>query len=220
MDIQLTDVEARVLGVLMEKEMTTPEYYPLSLNALVNACNQKSNRDPVMNLSDKEVLTALDQLRNKKLAWHLSTAGGRVPKYEHNIRSIFSFSKQETAVIDVLLLRGAQTTGELRVRTERMYSFSSLDDIVETLQKLATREDGPFVIELPRQPGHKEHRYMHLFGGMPDLEKYADEKRETAPQNLSAEDDRISILEMELKQLRLDFNKLKDAFIEFKRQLE
>src|SRR5690554_7517318 len=119
MDMVLSAVEVRVLGALMEKEVTTPEYYPLSLNALINACNQKSNRDPVMNLEESEVVRAIESLREKKMVWQLSTASGRVPKFEHNIRSLFSFSEQESAVLSVLLLRGPQTVGEIKNRTER-----------------------------------------------------------------------------------------------------
>ena len=131
MEIICTPVEIRILGCLIEKEITTPEYYPMSLNALTNACNQKTNRDPVMSLDDSDVMRALDSLREKKLVWQLNTAGGRVPKFEHNIRSLFTFTQQETALICVLMLRGAQTPGELRARTDRMCSFGSSDELVE-----------------------------------------------------------------------------------------
>ena len=220
MDLLLTETEARVLGALIEKEITTPEYYPLSLNALVNACNQKSSREPVMNLSEKEVLASIDTLKSKKLAWQLTTAYGRVPKFEHNIQNVFLFSRQELAIVDALLLRGAQTMGELRTRTERMYHFSSLDEVGQTLKGLIERVDGPFVIELPRQTGHKDSRFMHLFYGMPDLEKMAEVRRETSFLNAAPASDRVSVLEEEVKQVRIELDELKQAFYDLKKQLE
>lgn len=221
MDIDLTNQELRVLGSLIEKEITTPEYYPLSLNALMAACNQKSNREPVMNLTEEEVSEALLSLRDKKLAWQLSTAGGRVPKFEHNVRSLFTFSKAETAVLCVLMLRGAQTGGEIKGRAERMYSFSNLQEVEETLKELSSREDGPFVKELPRQPGKKEPRFIHLFSTMiiDSLEVSAPNSAEaTVPKNTTA--DRLSDLEQEVKQLREELSLLKNEFNELKGQLE
>lgn len=221
MDIDLNEQELRVLGALIEKEITTPEYYPLSLNALMAACNQKSNREPVMNLTEDEVLEALSSLRDKKLVWQLSTAGGRVPKFEHNIRSLFTFTKAETAVLCVLMLRGAQTAGEIKGRTERMYSFSNLQDVEETLKGLISRDDGPFVKELPRQPGKKEPRFIHLFSTrvVDLLESSASVDAET-PVLKTTTADRLSELEQEVKQLREELDLLKNEFGEFKRQLE
>jgi uncharacterized protein YceH (UPF0502 family) len=162
----LTDTEARVLGSLIEKDITTPDYYPLSLNALVNACNQKNNRDPVMALDEESVRTALTTLQEKRLAGPTSSADSRVTKYEHRLQEVFNFDRREIAVICVLLLRGPQTPGELRGRTDRMYHFETLDDVVSTLDRLAQR-DPPLAAILPRQPGTKESRYTHLFSGEP-----------------------------------------------------
>ena len=164
MDIVLSAVEARVLGALVEKDVTTPEYYPLSLNALVNACNQKSNREPVMNLNESEVRDALNGLQAHRLAGAAGGANGRVTKFEHRLQEVFNFDRRETAVLCVLLLRGPQTPGELRGRTERMYRFETLDDVQGALQKLMTREPA-LVKVLARAPGTKESRYAHLLGG-------------------------------------------------------
>src|SRR5437016_10803226 len=162
MNIILNQAEARVLGSLIEKDITTPDYYPLSLNALINACNQKSNREPVMNLDEDTVRLALRNLQEKRLAGPTSSADSRVTKYEHRSQEVFNFNRRETAILCVLLLRGPQTPGELRGRTERMYHFEALDDVQSTLQRLMDRELA-LVRVLPRQPGTKESRYMHLF---------------------------------------------------------
>src|SRR5690242_11863623 len=158
MQVILTDIEARVLGSLIEKDITTPDYYPLSLNALVNACNQKNNRDPVMTLDEGSVRDALSSLQEKRLAGPASGADSRVTKYEHRLQEVFNFDRRETAVICVLLLRGPQTPGELRGRSDRMYHFETLDDVESTLKRLMDRQ---LVVVLPRQPGTKESRYMH-----------------------------------------------------------
>src|ERR1700693_3752099 len=164
MDLILNEVETRVLGSLVEKDVTTPDYYPLSLNALVNACNQKNNRDPVMNLDEEAVRQALDTLQEKRLAGPASGADSRVTKYEHRAQEVFNFTRGETAILCVLLLRGPQTPGELRGRTERMFRFETLDDVQSSLQRLMQR-DPPLVKVLPRQPGTKEYRYVHLLAG-------------------------------------------------------
>ena len=164
----LTATEARVLGALIEKEITTPEYYPLSLNALINACNQKNNREPVMTLDEVEVRQALHGLEDDHLAGPVR-GDGRVPKYEHRMQEVFNFTRGEIAVICVLLLRGPQTPGELRGRTERMYRFDELSDVQSVLQRLMTREPA-LVKVLPRQPGTKEARYAHLLSG--DVETF------------------------------------------------
>jgi uncharacterized protein YceH (UPF0502 family) len=164
MAIVLTDVEARVLGALVEKDITTPDYYPLSLNALVNACNQKNNRDPVMNLDENQVREALSGLEAMGLAGPASSADSRVTKYEHHLQDVFNFSRGETAVICVLLLRGPQTLGELRSRTERLHRFEDLEAVQAALQHLMRREP-PLAVMLPRQPGTKESRYAHLLSG-------------------------------------------------------
>src|SRR5690348_9579313 len=160
----LNAVEARVLGALVEKETTTPEYYPLSLNALVNACNQKNNREPVMQLDEDAVRLALRGLEDRGWAGVARGSEGRVTKYEHRLQEVFNFTRGETAVVCVLLLRGAQTPGELRGRTERIYRFEELDDVLGVLQKLMQREPA-LVAALPRQPGTKEIRYVELLSG-------------------------------------------------------
>lgn len=162
--IHLTAPEARVLGALVEKEVTTPEYYPLSLNALLNACNQRSNREPVMDLDEEDVRQALHSLEDQRLAGRARGADGRVTKYEHWLGEAFNFSRGETALVCVLLLRGPQTPGELRGRTERLHTFEEIADVLAALQKLMDREP-PLVTLLPRRPGTKEARYAHLLSG-------------------------------------------------------
>src|ERR1700686_1974785 len=164
MALQLSDVEARVLGALIEKELTTPEYYPLSLNALVHACNQKSNRDPFMNLDENAVKLALRTLNQKELAGPADNMESRVTKYEHRLQEVYNFTRHEIAILCELLLRGPQTPGELRNRAERMHSFDDLGIVQSTLQRLMKREP-PLVTILPRQPGTKEARYAHLLSG-------------------------------------------------------
>ena len=164
MTIVLSQVEARVLGSLVEKEITTPEYYPLSLNALANACNQKNNREPVMNLDEDQIRQALHGLEDDGLAGAARGTESRVSKYEHRMQEVFNFTRGEIAVVCVLLLRGPQTPGELRGRTERMHRFEELSDVQATLQRLMQREP-PMVKVLPRQPGTKEARYAHLLSG-------------------------------------------------------
>jgi uncharacterized protein YceH (UPF0502 family) len=161
--MKLTPTEARVLGSLVEKEITTPEYYPLSLNALINACNQKNNREPVTSLDEVEVRQALHGLEDEHLAGAVR-GDGRVPKYEHHVQEVFNFTRGEVAIVCVLLLRGPQTPGELRGRTERMYKFDELSDVQSVLQRLMAREPA-LVTVLPRQPGTKEARYAHLLSG-------------------------------------------------------
>lgn len=164
MDLILNAIEVRVLGSLLEKESTTPEYYPLSLNALLNACNQKSSREPVMNLEEDEVRLALRTLYEKGLAGAVSGTESRVAKYEHHLQEVFNFTRGESAVLCVLLLRGTQTPGELRSRAERAYRFEHLSDVQSTLQRLLQRQP-PLVKLLPRHPGEKEARYVHLLAG-------------------------------------------------------
>ena len=211
----LSDVECRVLGALIEKDITTPDYYPLSLNALVNACNQKNNRDPVMSLDENTVRDALLKLQEKRLAGPASGADSRVTKYEHRSQEVFNFTRAETAIMNVLLLRGPQTPGELRGRTERMHRFEELSDVQATLQKLMQREM-PLVKMLPRQPGTKESRFAHLLFG--DVEGYV------APPEVSsaaAEDDgRIARLESEVAELRRELADLRQQMESFRRQFE
>jgi uncharacterized protein YceH (UPF0502 family) len=162
--IVLSPAQARVLGALVEKEVTTPDYYPLSLNALINACNQRSNREPVMDLDEEEVRLALRRLEDHGLAGRARGADGRVTKYEHWLGEAFNFTRAETALICVLLLRGPQTPGELRSRTDRLHRFDEISEVLAGLQKLAEREPA-LVAVLPRQPGTKESRYAHLLSG-------------------------------------------------------
>ncbi len=162
--IVLTAAQARVLGALIEKEVTTPDYYPLSINALINACNQRSNREPVMDLDEEEVRLALHRLEDLRLAGRARGADGRVTKYEHWLGEFFNFTRAEAALVCVLLLRGPQTPGELRGRTERMHRFDEIGEVLAALEKLMNREP-PLVAVLPRQPGTKESRYAHLLSG-------------------------------------------------------
>src|SRR5260370_4049757 len=180
MDIVLNDVEVRVLGALIEKDVTTPDYYPLSLNALVNACNQKNSRDPVMTLDENAVQEGLRGLEEKHLAGPAGGAESRVTKYEHRVQEVFNFTRAETAIMCVLLLRGPQTPGELRGRTERMHRFEELSDVQSTLPRLIEREP-PLVKMLPRQPGTKESRYAHLLAGEVEVETAPAEASEMPP---------------------------------------
>ncbi|MEW5803297.1 MAG: YceH family protein [bacterium] len=224
MEIVLTSVEARVLGSLIEKEITTPDYYPLTLNALLSACNQKSNREPVMNLNENAVLHALDSLIQKHLVWQRSTAEGRVPKFLHEMNSKFDFTPAEIGVLCILLLRGPQTPGEIRSRTGRLYEFKDLTETEATLQKLADREDGPFVVKLPRQEGCRENRYAHLFCGEVNADQEAPSRKPGAygalPPEIPAANERIAELEQKVAGLRMELDELKQTFTEFKRQFE
>ena len=215
-----TQVEVRVLGSLIEKDITTPDYYPLSLNALVNACNQKNNRDPVMSLDEETVRQALGSLQEKRMAGPASGADSRVTKFEHRLQEVFNFDRREIAVVCVLLLRGPQTPGELRSRTDRMYHFEALDDIVATLDRLAQR-DPPLARVLPRQPGTKESRYMHLFSGEPpisDATGIANVAR--APSPASADADRLISLEEQVARLRQELTEVQQQLAAFRKQFE
>jgi len=208
--VKLTSVEARVLGALIEKEVTTPDYYPLTLNALVNACNQRSNRDPVMDLDEDDVRQALHGLEEKHLAGRARSADGRVTKYEHWLGEAFNFSRAETALICVLLLRGPQTPGELRSRTERIHAFAEIGDVLSGLQKLIERET-PLVALMPRQPGARESRYAHLLSGPVDssLVDTGAPIVETAG-DASAQSERITQLENSLLELQREVSALRD----------
>jgi uncharacterized protein YceH (UPF0502 family) len=217
-DIHLNEVETRVLGSLIEKEITTPDYYPLSLNALVNACNQKSNRHPVMNLDEDTVRQGLQGLNEKGLAGTASSADSRVTKFEHRLQETFNFSRPETAILCVLLLRGPQTPGELRGRTERLHRFSDLSEVQTTLQHLIKREP-PLVKMLPRQPGTKEARYAHLLSG--DVETWEPEPSSEAAVNASAADaERITHVEQQVDALQKEIADLKQQFADFRKQFE
>ncbi|MBV8068783.1 MAG: DUF480 domain-containing protein [Acidobacteriaceae bacterium] len=196
--------EVRVLGALIEKEATTPEYYPLSLNALVNACNQKSNRDPVVNFDEDTVEDALARLREKKLALTI-IGGGRVTKYAQRISETLNLGRRELAVLCTLLLRGPQTLGEIKDRSERMFTFADLAEAEGVLNKLAELSSGPLVTKLPRQAGQKEARYAHLLAGEPALEAVVEPASHAAP-------GRIAQLEQEIQRLRSELDELKVRF--------
>jgi len=214
----LNEVETRVLGSLVEKELTTPDYYPLSLNALLNACNQKSNRDPVMNLNENAVSQALRSLDKEGLAGRADGMDNRVTKFEHRLQEAFNFDRREIAILCELLLRGPQTPGELRSRADRMHPFDDLGQVQSTLQRLAQREP-PLVKMLPRQPGTKESRYAHLLSG--DVQIQAPEAiPETAPTHRTADGERIARLENELSALQNEVANLKQQFAEFRKQFE
>jgi len=218
---QLSEIEARVLGALVEKETTTPEYYPLSLNALVNACNQKSNRDPVMTLGEEAVRQALRSLSDQAM---VRSAGGdsRVAKFEHRLNELYNFHRHEIAVLCVLLLRGPQTPGELRTRAERMYAFEDLEAVHAALN-LLMRRDPPLVKILPRQPGTKESRYMHLFSGdvIPGEHAAKELSAETETAYKTTQDgDRVTQLEAEIMELRRELNTLREQFATFQRQFQ
>ena len=209
-------MEARVLGALIEKDITTPDYYPLSLNALVNACNQKSNRDPVMSLDENAVRDALYSLNEKGLAGAVSSADSRVSKYEHRLQEKFNLARGETAILCVLLLRGPQTPGELRGRSERMFSFNDLSDVQSALQRLMQRE-GPLVKMLARQPGTKEARYAHLLCGEVEGGEAASEAVVTSA---SLDGSRITRLEIEVGNLKSEIADLRQQLEDFRKQFQ
>jgi uncharacterized protein YceH (UPF0502 family) len=218
----LTELETRVLGALIEKDITTPDYYPLSLNALVNACNQKNNRDPVMTLDETAVRDALASLQENHLAGPASGADSRVPKFEHRLQEVFNFDRREIAVVCVLLLRGPQTPGELRSRTERMYHFEALEDVVSTLDRLAQREPSLARV-LPRQPGTKESRYTHLFSGEPPMSAEGGNMARAPsppPAGAISLSDRVGTLEEEVGRLRQDLSEVQQQLAAFRKQFE
>jgi uncharacterized protein len=217
MEIKLTETEVRVLGALVEKDITTPEYYPLSLNALMNACNQKTNREPVMQLDEDAVRDALEGLQQQRMAGPARGADGRVTKYEQRLQEVFNFTRAETAVLCVLLLRGPQTPGELRGRSERLHRFETLEDVQSALQKLMQR-DPPLAKVLPRQPGTKESRYAHLLAG--DVVEVEVPVQAATVGHNSGDAERISRLEEEVAELRRELSEVKDQVERFRRQFE
>ncbi len=214
MGIQLDDAEVRVLGALMEKEVTTPEYYPLSLNALVNACNQKSNREPVVSYDEDIVETALAGLRAKGLAARISGPDMRVPKHAHRLSEVINLGRREAAVLCVLMLRGPQTVGELRGRTERLFEFDDLEAVEACLTRLMEWQPDPLVTSLPRQAGYKEGRYAHLLSGEPPAQAPPPRQLvETRP-------DSVAHLEAAVERLEKEVEELKRQFAEFRKQFE
>jgi hypothetical protein len=215
--IVLNPAEARVLGALVEKDITTPDYYPLSLNALINACNQKNNREPVTNFDEETVRLALRNLSDKHLAGTAGGADSRVTKYEHRLQEVFNFTRPETAILCVLLLRGPQTPGELRGRTERMHRFEDLDEVLSGLQQLMRREP-PLAKALGRRPGTKEIRYAHLLSG--DVEAWEPPAETASFSAGSADAERLIQLEEQVATLRNEVAELKQQMAEFKKQFE
>lgn len=209
----LNQVEVRVLGSLIEKEFTTPEYYPLTLNALVNACNQKSSREPVVNYDEQEVKQALSLLREKKLVRMVEDTG-RAAKYRETLKEELALSQKEVAALCILMLRGAQTPGEIKGRSGRIYNFQSLEETEETLQALTDRAEGALASKLERQAGMKERRYSHLLSGAPEIQEVSFEKKPTGME------ERVVTLEGELESLKLEIEELKSAFALFKKQFE
>ena len=219
----LSEEEARVLGALLEKQMTTPEYYPMSVNALTNACNQKSNRHPVVNYEESTVLETVDSLRRKGLAIVVTGAGSRVRKYEHKVKETLFLNQKEQAALCMLMLRGPQTVGEIRTRTDRMATFQDLTEVEDTLRDLAAKErtPQPLVMMLPRFPGQKENRYIHLLSGEPDVEALsAEEAAATAVSSRSANETRITELEAKVENLSGELQALKEQFNQFRKQFE
>jgi len=217
-NILLNEVEVRVLGSLVEKESTTPDYYPLSLNALINACNQKSNRDPEMHLDEETVRDALHSLNEKNLAAAAGGADSRVTKYEHRLQEVFNFTRPETAIMCVLMLRGPQTPGELRGRSERIFSFGDLSEVHTALQRLMKREP-PLVKVLPRLAGTKEARYAHQLSGEQESWLREPAANEVGAEN-SADSERITRLETEVAGIKQQVSDLQAKLEEFRKQFE
>ncbi len=216
MNVELNEVECRILGCLIEKENTTPDYYPLTLNALINACNQKSNRNPVVNYSEETVEQGLESLQEKNLVYVFYGSGSRTPKYKHLTERFFDVELHQIAILCVLLLRGSQTLGELNQRTTRIYEFVGLDEVNQTIQEL-TRRDDPLVIKLSKQPGQKEVRYAHLLSGEIDTTTVAPTVQTPSVQ---IKDDRVEKLDQKVESLESELNQLKENFEEFKKQFE
>jgi uncharacterized protein len=215
----LNEYELRALGAMVEKHIATPDYYPMTLNALVNACNQKNHRDPVVSYDETIVAKALDGLREKNLAYVFHGSEARAPKYGHLFPKAFDLSEAETPLMCVLILRGPQTSGELRSRTQHLRSFGSLAEVETLLQELSLREE-PLIVKLPRQPGSRESRFAHLLGGPVEMEQ-SEAPPHLAPSVLQrhSENDKIAKLEEEIASLRMELSDLKQQFAELKREL-
>jgi uncharacterized protein YceH (UPF0502 family) len=211
MSTTLTDIETRVLGSLIEKQVTTPEYYPLTLNALTLACNQKNNRNPVTSYSENQVADAVESLREKNLAYVFYGSTSRVPKYKHVMPEVMHLSHPELALMCVLMLRGAQTLGELRGNGSRLHDFSSLEEVEETLNGLISREPEPLVVRLPRQPGQKDARFAHLLSGEVNVEALAEPAERVVSRRAGLEE-RVEALAAEIEQLKAQFEEFKKQF--------
>ena len=211
----LNAAEARVLGSLIEKQMTTPDYYPLSLNALTNACNQSSNREPVVEYDENTVAHAVESLRRRSLVRAIQQSGSRVTKYRHLVNETMGVISRQAAVLGVLMLRGPQTLAELRTRTDRLVGFESLDEVETTLNQLISREPKPLVVLLPRRPGQKELRYAHLLAG-----EVSFDTPDAMPVRREASPDRIAVLEASIEELRKEVADLRTQLDEFRKQFE
>jgi uncharacterized protein YceH (UPF0502 family) len=216
----LTDAEIRVLGVLIEKQITTPEYYPLTLNSLTAACNQKNNRNPVMSLTEAEVERGLDSLREKNLAYVFHGSTSRVPKYKHVAPEVLQLNPAELAVMCVLMLSGPQTVGEIRTRGSRLYDFKGMEEVDESLHTLSTREIDPLTVKLPRQSGQKDARFTHLLAGQPDIEGTAESVAPSRAARREHDGDRVSKLDEQVQTLTQQIDELTAQFEEFKKQFE
>ena len=216
----LDEIEVRVLGSLIEKQVTTPEYYPLTLNSLTIACNQKNNRYPVTSFDEAAVAQALETLREKNLVYVVYGSTSRVPKYKHVVTDVLHLSQPELAAMCVLMLRGAQTTGEVAGRGHRFYEFSGLEEVEATMNSLISREPEPLVVRLPRQPGQKEVRFAHLLSGEVDVEQLVENQHAQKAGSSRGGGERMEKLEQELEALRSDVTALQQQFLEFKKQFE
>ncbi len=216
-----TDTEARIIACLVEKETTTPEYYPLTLNSLTAACNQKSNREPVVSFSEETVEKTLEILRAKNMVYVFYGSTSRVPKYKHRLAQTFELGPQETAIMCVLMLRGAQTIGELRERTSRIYEFPGLNEVNEALETLLKRDDDePLIVKLERQPGQKEARFAHLLCGNEFAENSQPVAKESRAAQSAADTEKLAKVEQELVTLQEEFSNFKTEFAEFKKQFD
>jgi uncharacterized protein YceH (UPF0502 family) len=220
-DVVLNEYELRVMGALVEKQISTPDYYPMTLNALVNACNQKNHRDPVVSYDEATVTRALDSLREKKMAYTFHGSDSRVPKYGHLFPKAYELDEAETAVMTVLVLRGPQTPGELRSRTSHLHNFENLLEVETTLQNLSLRPR-PLVVKLPRQTGSRESRFAHLIGGDINVEELAAraERSEAASSSSRGASDRVARLEEQVATLQQELAELKEQFANFRKQFE
>ncbi|MGH9753820.1 MAG: YceH family protein [Blastocatellia bacterium] len=220
MNATLNEYELRALAALVEKQIATPDYYPMTLNAMVNACNQKNHRDPVVSHDETIVARAIESLREKNLAYVFHGSDARVPKYGHLFPKAFDLSKAEVPLMCVLILRGPQTPGELRSRSQHLYSFESLAEVETLLQGLSLRDE-PLIVKLPRQAGARESRFAHLLGGPVEVEQIEAEPRTTpSVQHAQAENEKIAKLEEEVASLRQELSELKQEFADFKKQFE
>jgi len=220
--VHLNAEETRVLGCLIEKQRTTPDTYPLTLNALRSACNQKSNRDPVVDYEERDIVRALDGLRDKKLTWMITSSGGRVPKYEHSLDERLQLGAPQMAILCVLMLRGPQTAGEIKTRADRLHPFVTVTETENTLSQMMTREAGALVVRLPLQPGKREPRYAHLLAGEPEVEAPPPTAPRPEPARVEVEQEnaRFEALESELAELREELDTLRNAFDAFRSQFE